>query len=142
MRSVYLDHQASTPLLPEALEAMTPYFTQAYGNASSLHRFGLQVRDGLAKAREQVAALINAESADDILFTSNGTEAVNLAIKGFADANHRKGKHIVISATERPSVLGSVEYLERQGFTHTRVPVSKQGLIDPEAVRAAIKPDT
>ncbi|PTY03617.1 cysteine desulfurase NifS [Verrucomicrobia bacterium LW23] len=142
MRSVYLDHQASTPLLPEALEAMTPYFTQAFGNASSLHRYGLQVRDGIATARAQVAALINAESPDDIIFTGNGAEAVNLAIKGFADANHRKGKHIVLSATEHPTVLGSVEYLERQGFTHTKVPVDKEGIIDPAAVREAITPET
>ncbi|HSI84955.1 MAG TPA: cysteine desulfurase family protein, partial [Candidatus Methylacidiphilales bacterium] len=142
MRNVYLDHQASTPLLPEALEAMIPYFSEAYGNASSLHRYGLQVRDGMAKAREQVAALINAESADDIIFTGNGAEAVNLAIKGFADANHKKGKHLVISATEHPTVLGSVEYLERNGFTTTRVPVSREGIIDPEAIRAAITPQT
>ena len=84
MRQVYLDHLSSTPLLPEAFEAMKPYFLEAYGNASSLHQHGLRVRDAMAKARSQVAALIHAESADDIFFTSCGTEAVNLAVKGVA----------------------------------------------------------
>jgi len=141
-RYVYLDHQATTPLLPEAFEAMKPYFLNAYGNPSSLHRYGLEVRDAVKKAREQTAALINAESPDDIIFTSGGTEAANLAIKGFAEANHRKGTHFVAAATEHPSVLGSIEFLEKHGFTCTKVAVDKEGLIDPEAVRAAITDKT
>lgn len=143
MKSVYLDHQASTPLLPEAFEAMKPYFMEAYGSPSSLHRFGLRVRDGVKKAREQVATLINAESADDIIFTSGGTEAANLAIKGFADANARKGTHIVWCATEHPSVMNSIEYLEKHhGFTSTKVPVNLIGQINPEDIRAAITDKT
>lgn len=142
MKSVYLDHQAATPLLPEAFEAMTPYLKEAYGNPSSLHRWGLRVRDGIKKAREQVAAMINAESVDDIIFTSGGTESANLAVKGFADANARKGMHIVWAMTEHPSVMNSIEYLEKHGFTSTKVPVNPIGQINPEDVRAAITEHT
>jgi cysteine desulfurase len=142
MPSVYLDHQAATPLLPEAFEAMRPYFTEAFGSASSLHQHGLRARDALAKAREQMAAFINAESPDDIIFTSDGTESANLAIKGVAYANQRRGNHIVVSATEHPAVLGSVEFLEEQGFTCTKVKVDSEGIVNPEAVRAALTDTT
>lgn len=142
MRSVYLDHQASTPLLPEAFEAMRPFFTESFGNPASLHRYGLEVREALKKARQQVAAMINAESADDIIFTSGGTESANLAIKGFAEANQRKGNHFVVSATEHPSVLNSLEFLEKHGFTFTKVPVDVEGTVNPEDVRAAITDKT
>jgi cysteine desulfurase len=142
MRHVYLDHQATTPLLPEVFEAMKPYFIEAFGNPSSLHQHGLRVREALAKARTQCAALINAESPDDIIFTSDGTEAANLAIKGVAYANQRKGNHIVINETEHPSVVNSVEFLEKQGFICTRVKVDKEGLVQPEAIRAALTDKT
>ena len=142
MRSVYLDHQSATPVLPEVFEAMRPYFTEVFSNASSLHQHGLRVRDALAKARAQVAAFVKADSADDIIFTSDGTESANLAIKGVAYANQRKGNHLVISETEHPSVINSVEFLEKQGFTCTRVKVDAEGLVDPEAVRAAITDQT
>jgi cysteine desulfurase len=138
MRNVFLDHQSTTPVLPEVFEAMRPYFTEVFGNPSSLHRYGLQVRDALAKAREQFAALINAESADDILFTSGGTESVNLAIKGVTYANQRKGNHIVVNETEHPAVLNSIEFLEKQGFTSAKVRVDPAGWINPDDVRAAI----
>jgi cysteine desulfurase len=141
-RFVYLDHQATTPVLEEALQAMLPYFREAYGSPSSLHRYGLQVREGLKEARQQLAALINAESEEDLILTSNGTEAANLAIKGFAEANHRKGNHFVVSATEHPSVLNSIEFLMKHGFEVTQVPVDGVGLIDPVAVRAAITDKT
>ena len=141
-RSVYLDHQTTTPLLEEALQAMIPYFREAYGSPSSLHRFGLQVRDGLKTARQQIAAMINAESEEDLIFTSGGTESANLAIKGFADANHRKGNHLVVSAIEHPSVMNSVEYLTKHGFEVTYVPVDTIGRINPEDVRAAITDKT
>src|SRR6185503_18960587 len=98
MPHVYLDHQSSTPVLPEVFEAMSPFFTEAFGSASSLHQHGLRVRDALAGARGQVAAFIGAESAEDILFTSDGTESANLAVKGVAYANQRRGNHIVVSA--------------------------------------------
>ena len=142
MRHVYLDHQSTTPVLPEVFEAMKPYFTEAFGNPSSLHQHGLRVRDALAKARTQIAALINAESPDDIFFTSDGTESANLAIKGVAYANQRKGNHLVVSETEHPSVMNSVEFLEKQGFTCTRVKVDREGMLNPEAVRAALTDKT
>ena len=142
MPSVYLDHQAATPLLPEAFEAMRPFFGEAFGSASSLHQHGLRARDALAKAREQMAAFINAESLDDIIFTSDGTESANLAVKGVAYANQRRGNHIVVSATEHPSVLGSVEFLEKQGFTCTKVKVDAEGFVNPEDVRAALTDKT
>jgi cysteine desulfurase len=142
MPSVYLDHQAATPLLPEAFEAMRPFFTGAFGNASSLHQHGLRVRDALAKAREQTAAFINAESPEDIIFTSDGTESANLAVKGVAYANQRRGNHIVVSAIEHPSVLASVEFLVKQGFSSTKVKVDSDGLVNPEDVRAALTDKT
>jgi cysteine desulfurase len=137
-REVFLDHQSTTPVDDRVLEAMIPFFREAYGNPASLHHFGLRVRDAMQKAREQVAAFINAESAEEIFFTSGGTESSNLAVKGVAYANQRKGTHVVVSATEHPSVLQSVEFLEKQGFTASRVPVSSDGIVDPAAVAAAI----
>lgn len=142
MRHVYLDHQASTPVLPEVFEAMKPYFTEAFGNPSSLHQHGLRVRDAVKKARHQMAALVNAESEEEIFFTSDGTESANLAIKGVAYANERRGKHLVVSATEHPSVMNSVEFLEKQGFTCTRIPVDSEGLIRISDLQAALTPQT
>jgi cysteine desulfurase len=141
-RQVYLDHQSTTPVLSEVFEAMKPYFTEAFGSPSSLHQHGLHARDALVKAREQVARFINAESPDDIIFTSDGTESANLAIKGVAQANHRRGNHFVVSAIEHPSVLNSIEFLEKQGFVCTKVPVNAAGLVKPEDVRAAITDKT
>ncbi len=142
MRSVYFDHQSSTPVLPEVFEAMKPYFTEAYGNPSSLHQHGLRVREALKRARQQMAALINGDSEEEIFFTSDGTESANLAIKGVAYANERKGKHLVISATEHPSVMNSVEFLEKQGWTCTRIPVNAEGILQPEEVQKAMTPQT
>jgi len=142
MRQVFLDHQSATPLLPAAFEAMRPYFTEAFGNPSSLHHHGLRVRDALKKARQLMAALIRADSEEEIFFTSDGTESANLAIKGVAYANERKGKHLVISATEHPSVMNSVEFLEKQGWTCTRVGVDAEGNINLDELRAAITPQT
>ena len=142
MRHVFLDHQSATPVLPEVFDAMKPFFTEAFGNPSSLHQHGLRVRDALVKARTQIAALINAESPDDIFFTSDGTESANLAIKGVAYANQRKGNHLVICETEHPSVINSIEFLEKQGFTCTKVKVDREGIINPEDVRAALTDKT
>ncbi len=142
MRQVYLDHLSATPLLPEAFEAMKPFFLDAFGNASSLHQHGLRVREALAHARVQIGALINAESADDVLFTSCGTEAVNLAVKGVAYANKRRGNHIVWSEVEHPAVLNSIEFLEKEGFTHTRVPVDPMGRLRLDKLREAITDKT
>ncbi len=142
MSHVYLDHQAATPVLPEVFEAMRPFFSEQFGNASSLHSHGLRVRDAMAKAREQVAAFIGADSPEDIIFTSDGTESANLAIKGAAYANQKRGNHIIVSAIEHPAVLRSVEFLETQGFTSTKVQVDANGLVDPEAIREAITEKT
>lgn len=142
MRHVFLDHQSSTPVLPEVFEAMRPYFTEAFGNPSSLHQHGLRVREALREARERMAALVNADSEEEIFFTSDGTESANLAIKGVAYANERRGKHLVVSATEHPSVIQSVEFLEKQGWTATRAPVDSEGVVDIGALSAAIQPGT
>src|ERR1700691_3817068 len=123
MRQVYLDHQSATPVLPEVLDAMKPFFTEAFGNPSSLHQHGLRARDALDDARAKIARLINAESPADIIFTSDGTESANLAVKGSAWANRRKGNHIVLSKIEHPSVLNSVGFLDKHGFTSTLVDV-------------------
>jgi cysteine desulfurase len=138
MRQVYLDHQASTPVLPEVFDAMRPFFREHFGNASSLHQHGLHARDAIEQARSRIAALLHAESPEEIIFTSDGTEAANLAVKGVAYANQRQGNHIVVTATESAPVLNSIEFLEKQGFTHTRVKVDHEGAVDPADVRAAI----
>jgi cysteine desulfurase len=142
MRQVFLDHQSTTPVLAEVFEAMRPFFTEHWGSPSSLHQHGLRAREALAAARVQVAALIQAESPDDILFTSGATESANLAVKGVASASRRKGNHIVVSAIEHPSVMNSVEFLEGQGFTCTRVPVDAEGFVDPAEVRGSLRDDT
>jgi cysteine desulfurase len=142
MRQVYLDHQSATPVLPEVLEAMRPFFAEAYGNPSSLHRHGLLAREAVARAREQIAAFVNAESPEEIIFTADSTEAANLAVKGAAAANRRNGNHLVISQIEHPSVIGSAEYLETQGFTTTWVKVDAEGMVKPEDVRDAITEKT
>lgn len=139
---VYLDHQSATPLLAEVREAMEPYLREHFGSASSLHRAGLMARDAIARARGQVAGLVRAESPDDIIFTASGTEALNLAMKGAAFANQRRGRHIVYSAAEQPAVTASIAWLLEHGFTATRVPVDPSGLIDPQQLAASLQPDT
>jgi cysteine desulfurase len=138
MRQAYFDHQSATPLAPEVLAAMQPFFTEAFGNPSSLHQQGLRAKDAIATAREQIAKFINAGSPEEIIFTSDGTESANLAVKGCAYANQRRGNHIVLSRIEHPAVLRSVEFLETQGFTSTPVKVDRRGIIDPDEVSAAI----
>jgi cysteine desulfurase len=142
MRQVYFDHQSATPLAPDVLAAMQPFLTDAFGNPSSLHQHGLRARDAIATARAQIAALIHAESPEEIIFTSDGTESANLAVKGVAYASQRRGNHIVLSQIEHPAVIQSAEFLQSQGFTSTRVKVDRQGLIDPDEVRAAITDKT
>lgn len=141
-RTVFFDHQAATPVHPRVFEAMRPFFAEEFGSPASLHRHGVEARDALEGARAQVATLINAEAPEDIIFTSGGTESANLAVKGAAYANQRRGKHIVAGAIEHPSVLNSLEFLKTQGFTYTLVNVDSQGLLDPRAVGEAIKEDT
>jgi len=141
-RFVLLDHQSATPMLPEVLAAMQPFFGEDFGSPSSLHRLGLRARDALDTARERVAAFINAASPEEILFTSDGTESANLAVKGTAWASARRGNHIVVSATEHPAVLESVAFLESHGFTATRVRTDAEGLVGADAVRVAITEKT
>jgi cysteine desulfurase len=142
MRRVFLDHQSGTPVAAEVFEAMKPYFTEKFGNPASLHQHGLEARDALAKAREQAASLINADSPDEIIFTSGGTEAANLAVKGTAYAHRRRGNHLIVSAVEHPAVLHSADFLEKEGFNVTRLPVDARGVVAPEAVRDAITDTT
>ena len=142
MKTIYLDHQATTPLRPEVLEAMQPSLRGQFGNASSLHRLGLEARDALDRARQQVAAFIRAGSPEEIIFTSGGTEATNLAIKGAAWAARRRGNHLVVSTTDHPTVLRSVEFLESQGFRAAKVKVNGVGRLDPQEIAKAITDDT
>ncbi len=121
---------------------MRPFFTEGFRYPSSLHQHGLRARDAIAAARAHIGQLINAESPEDIIFTSDGTESANLAIKGSAWANRRKGNHVILSAIEHPSVLNSVSFLEKHGFASTRVEVDAEGKIDPAKVRAAITDKT
>jgi cysteine desulfurase len=140
-RRVYLDYIATTPVLPEVLEAMLPYFGEVYGNPQSIHSWGDEAREAIEKAREQVAALIGG-NAEEIIFTSSGSEANNLAIKGLAQGQVSKGKHIIVSAVEHFSVLNAARTLEKAGFELTVVPVDKYGLVDPGEVAKNIRKDT
>jgi cysteine desulfurase len=142
MKRVYLDHAATTPLLPEVRDAMLPYLNESFGNPSSLHDWGDPARDALDTARSQVAALIGASEPEEIIFTASGTESNNLAIKGLALAQQSKGKHIIISAIEHFSVLNSAKTLEKMGFELTLIPVDKDGLVNPEDVKKNIRKDT
>lgn len=141
MREVYLDNYAATPLPPEVREAMMPFMADGYGNPSSLHSRGDAAREAVEEAREKVAALIGARP-EEMIFTSNGTEANNLAIKGLAAGSRRKGKHVVLSAVEHFSVLHAANSLEKQGYELTLVPVDEYGAIDLGELSAAIGDDT
>jgi cysteine desulfurase len=142
MKKVYLDHAATNPILPEVREAMLPYLGEMFGNPSSLHDWGDPAREAVDRAREQVANLIGASDPEEIIFTSNGTESNNFAIKGLALAQQSKGKHIIISAIEHFSVMNSARTMEKMGFELTLVPVDKFGVVNPEDVRQSIRPDT
>ncbi|MGH7365283.1 MAG: cysteine desulfurase family protein [Candidatus Rokuibacteriota bacterium] len=138
-RRVYLDHNASTPMHPEVVAAMLPYFSDRFGNPSSVHGFGREAREGLETAREQVAHFLRV-GKEEIVFTSGGTESDNMAIKGVAMA--RRHGHIITSKIEHHAVLRAVEHLEALGFEATYLEVDGEGLVDPDAVRRAVRPDT
>ena len=138
-RRVYLDHNASTPVHPEVLQAMLPYFSERFGNPSSVHGFGRESREGLDTAREQIAAFLKV-SKDEIVFTSGGTESDNMGIKGVAAA--RRSGHIITSQIEHHAVLRTVQTLEQEGFTATYLPVDGDGMVNPDDVRTALRPDT
>lgn len=138
---VYMDNAATTKLSLDVLNAMMPYLTDIYGNASSVHAFGREAREGVEHARNQVAAAINA-SPDEIFFTAGGTESDNMAIKGVAHKYAKKGKHIITTAIEHHAVLHTCEALEKEGYEVTYLPVDEDGLISVEQVRAAMRDDT
>src|SRR4051812_36939357 len=137
MRRVYLDNNATTPVLPAVLEAMQPYFGEHFGNASSIHHHGQETRAAVERARESVAALLGCRAAE-IVFTSGGTEADNLAIFGLAEP----GQHVISSTIEHHAVLNSCKHLEASGCEVTYVPVDGRGLIDPDDVRRALRANT
>lgn len=141
MRQIYLDHASTTPVRPEVVEAMAPYFTEHFGNPSSIYPLGQEASDAVAAARESLAGLIGA-APREIFFTSGGTESDNWAIKGFARANAAKGRHIITSAIEHHAVLHTCQALEREGFEVTYLPVDEHGLVSVEDFKAAMRPDT
>ena len=138
-RKVYLDHNASTPVHPDVIQAMLPYFGERFGNPSSVHGFGRESRDGMETAREQVSRFLKVKK-EEVVFTSGGTESDNMAIKGIAHARRRG--HIITSQIEHHAVLRTCENLEENGFEATYLPVDGYGMVDPEDVRRAIRPDT
>jgi cysteine desulfurase len=141
MRRIYLDHSATTPVDPRVLEAMLPYLTEKFGNASSVHHFGQEARAAADRARRQIATLIGAR-ASEIIFTSGGTEANNLAIRGVCELAKSPGRHIITSTIEHPSVRGTVGLLEKSGWTVTRLPVYEDGIVRIADVSSALRPET
>jgi cysteine desulfurase len=141
MEPIYLDHAATTPPAEAVVQAMLPALRQCWGNPSSVHRFGREAAELIENARASVARLLGC-APKEILFTAGGTEADNLAIFGTALAREAQGKHLITSAVEHHAVLHSVEALGRRGWDVTILPVGHTGLVDPEAVRAAIRPET
>jgi len=137
MRRVYLDNNASTPVLPEVLDAMRPYFGERFGNASSIHHHGQETRAAVERARESVADLLGCRSAE-VVFTGGGTEADNLAVFGLT----RPGDHVVTSTVEHHAVLNSCKHLAEKGIEVTSLPVDGRGLIDPDDLRRALRPNT
>lgn len=140
-RRIYLDNSATTPVDPEVLEAMLPFLTNKFGNASSIHFFGQEARAAVDKARHQVAGIINARP-NEVIFTSGGTEANNLAIRGLVEANEKYGKHIITSAIEHSAVRNVCESLEKRGYEVTYLPVYEDGIVKIEDVKSAIREDT
>jgi len=141
MRRIYLDHAATTPTHPEVVKAMLPYFTDAFGNPSSIYSYGQEAKGAIEEARAKVADLMGARS-DETVFTSGGTEADNFAIKGMAYANEGKGNHIITSAIEHHAVIETCKFLEKRGFLVTYLPVDEYGLVDPDDVKKAITDKT
>lgn len=137
MKRIYLDYAATTPTHPDVLKVMLPYFTEAFGNPSTIYCYGQEAKGEIGVARTQVASLIGARD-EEIVFTSGGTEADNFAVKGAAFANESKGNHIITSVIEHHAVLETSKFLEKRGFNISCIPVDKYGLVDPDDVRKAI----
>ena len=138
---IYLDYNATTPCDPRVVEAMLPFFREHFGNPSSLHRFGQEARQAVEKARSVIARSIGARD-EEIVFTSGGTESNNLAIRGVAQALRKKGNHLVTSSIEHHAVLNVFRALEKEGFAVTYLPVDREGLVHPEDLRKALRPET
>jgi len=141
MRQGYMDYSATTPVKQEVLETMSPYFTEHYGNPSSLYTIGQESKAAISNARRQVASIIGADEKE-IYFTACGTESDNWAIFGTADAKKGKGKHIITSKIEHHAVLHSCQQLEKQGYDVTYLDVEPDGTINPQALKAALRADT
>lgn len=140
---IFMDSQSTTPVDPRVLEAMLPYFTEKFGHpASRNHPFGWEAEAGVDRARGQLAGLIGARDPKEIVFTSGGTESINLALKGVAEMYREKGPHLVTTSIEQRASMDVCKRLERQGFEVTYVPVGRDGLVDPDAIRAALTPRT
>ncbi len=138
---IYLDNAATTKTAPEVVKAMLPYFTEQYGNASSIYGLGSASKTAINQAREVIADSIGAKR-EEIYFTAGGSEADNWALKATADAYKEKGKHLITTKIEHHAILHTCEYLEKQGYEVTYLDVDEYGMVSPEAVRAAIRPDT
>jgi len=138
MRRVYVDYAATTPLDPDVLKAMEPYFSTIYGNASSIHTFGLEARQAIEDSRKRVAGLMSAEP-EELIFTGSATEANNLALKGFAFGEGKEKTHIGISTIEHHSVLNTARWLEKQGFKVTNIQVDEQGLVNLRELEKALR---
>jgi cysteine desulfurase len=141
LNKIYLDYAATTPVHPDVVREMTPYFSERFGNPSSIYSIGQEAREGLEAARVKVASLIGA-LPEEIVFTGGGSESDNYALKGLAFQKGYTGKHIITSVIEHHAVLETVRFLEEQGFKVTYLPVDKYGLIDPDDVKKAIRLDT
>jgi cysteine desulfurase len=137
MKRIYLDYAATTPTHPEVIKVMLPYFTDSFGNPSSIHSYGQEAKDAVERARNKIAVLIGAKS-EEIVFTSGGTEADNFALKGVALSKQGKGNHIITGSIEHHAVLESCKFLQKQGFSVTFLPVDSQGMVDPSDVKKAI----
>jgi cysteine desulfurase len=141
MKPIYLDYNASTPIDPEVIEEMLPYLQDRFGNPSSSHQYGRQAKEGIEEARRQMAELINAK-ADEMVFTSGGTESNNIALCGVAFANRKKGRRIVTSVTEHPAVLNPCRWLQKQGFDVKYVGVDRFGMVDLEQLEKLVDNST
>jgi len=142
MEGIYLDYNSTTPTAPEVFEAMAPFFTDNFANPFNLHRFGRRARGPVDDAREKVAALLGADSPEEIVFTAGGSEADNLAVKGVAFARRGRGRHVITSAVEHPAVLVTCEWLADEGYDVTFLPPDDKGVIHPDVLAAAVRDDT
>ena len=141
MKKLYFDHVATNPLDPAVLDAMMPYFREEFGNPLSVYEYGARAKNAIEEAREKVAGLVNAKAAE-IIFTANGAEANNFALRGIALARQNEGKHILVSRMEHHSILNTARFLEKSGFAVTYLPVDKNGLVDPDTVKKSITDQT